>query len=62
MSVVCVSRIKDWAEQMQKELITLVDEASGMQHLVQVRLIALKGSSTEAEDDDKRSEYWPLKW
>lgn len=47
---------------MQKELITLVDEASGMQHLVQVRLIALKGSSTEAEDDDKRSEYWPLKW
>lgn len=62
MSVVCVSRIKDWAEQMQKELITLVDEASGMQHLVQVRLIALKGSSMEAEDDDKRSEYWPLKW
>lgn len=50
MSVVCVSRIKDWAEQMQKELITLIDEASGMQHLVQVRLIALKGSSTEARD------------
>lgn len=51
MSVVCVCRIKDWAEQMQKELITLIDEASGMQHLVQVRLIALKGSS-EAEDDE----------
>lgn len=34
---------------MQKELITLIDEASGMQHLVQVRLIALKGSSTEAQ-------------
>ncbi|XP_056877918.1 voltage-dependent calcium channel subunit alpha-2/delta-1a isoform X1 [Takifugu flavidus] len=28
--------IKDWAEQMQKELITLIDEASGMQHLVQM--------------------------
>lgn len=42
MSVVCVFRIKDWAEQMQKELITLIDEASGMQHLVQVRLIKLR--------------------
>ncbi|TWW64706.1 Voltage-dependent calcium channel subunit alpha-2/delta-1 [Takifugu flavidus] len=31
-----IDPIKDWAEQMQKELITLIDEASGMQHLVQM--------------------------
>ncbi|KAE8281378.1 Voltage-dependent calcium channel subunit alpha-2/delta-1 [Larimichthys crocea] len=28
--------IKDWVDQMQKELITLTDTASGMQHLIQI--------------------------
>lgn len=39
MCVFFVFRIKEWTEQMQKELITLIDTASGMQHLVQVRFM-----------------------
>uniref|UniRef100_A0A3Q4AE78 VWFA domain-containing protein n=1 Tax=Mola mola TaxID=94237 RepID=A0A3Q4AE78_MOLML len=31
---VCVLRIKEWVDQMQKELITLIDTASGMHHLI----------------------------
>lgn len=34
----CVLRIKAWVEQMQKELITLTDTASGMEHLIQVSM------------------------
>uniref|UniRef100_H3D0B8 Calcium channel, voltage-dependent, alpha 2/delta subunit 1a n=1 Tax=Tetraodon nigroviridis TaxID=99883 RepID=H3D0B8_TETNG len=30
------ARIKEWTKQMQKELITLIDTASGMKHLVQI--------------------------
>lgn len=34
----CVLRIKEWVDQMQKELITLTDTASGMDNLIQVSM------------------------
>uniref|UniRef100_A0A3B4Z7J3 Calcium channel, voltage-dependent, alpha 2/delta subunit 1a n=1 Tax=Seriola lalandi dorsalis TaxID=1841481 RepID=A0A3B4Z7J3_SERLL len=35
-SYLCVLRVKEWVDQMQKELVTLTDTASGLQDLIQV--------------------------
>lgn len=32
----CISRIKEWVDQMQKDLIAVTDTASGLQNLVEV--------------------------
>lgn len=37
----CVYRIKEWVNQIQKDLITLTDSASGLQNLKQVGVLRL---------------------
>lgn len=50
---VCVFRIKEWTEQMQRELIALVDTATGMEHLVQVRLMFSKVVTSARMNDQE---------
>uniref|UniRef100_A0A4W6C8I4 Calcium channel, voltage-dependent, alpha 2/delta subunit 1a n=1 Tax=Lates calcarifer TaxID=8187 RepID=A0A4W6C8I4_LATCA len=41
----CVLRIKEWVDQMQKELITLTDTASGLQDLIQVTHFSVESNN-----------------
>ena len=44
MCVFVLLRIKEWVDQMQKDLISLTDTASGMDSLIQVNIIILPPS------------------